>query len=73
VVRSRRHWLGDPTLAMVSVIKANVWREFRLGLSLLAAMQTVPRSVRRRRGGWRRRMAQLAQITHARIKGVVAW
>jgi multiple sugar transport system permease protein len=37
------HWLGNPDLAMLSVIMANVWRGFPFfGVSFLAAMQTVP-------------------------------
>jgi multiple sugar transport system permease protein len=37
------HWLGDPTLAMLSVVVANVWRGFPFfGVSLLAAMQVIP-------------------------------
>src|SRR5262249_59288191 len=40
------HWLGDPTLAMASVITANVWRGFPFfGVSFLAAMQTVPQDL----------------------------
>jgi len=46
-VTSGVHWLGDPTLAMVSVIIANVWRGFPFfGVSFLAAMQTVPEAGR---------------------------
>src|SRR5262249_56881323 len=42
-VRSGVHWLGDPTLAMASVITANVWRGFSFfGVSFLAPMQPVP-------------------------------
>jgi multiple sugar transport system permease protein len=43
VIASGIHWLGDPTLAMLSVIVANVWRGFPFfGVSLLAAMQVIP-------------------------------
>ncbi|PYM54489.1 MAG: hypothetical protein DMD77_23140 [Candidatus Rokuibacteriota bacterium] len=40
------HWLGNPDLAMLSVIMANVWRGFPFfGVSFLAAMQTVPQDL----------------------------
>ncbi|HEV2054535.1 MAG TPA: sugar ABC transporter permease [Methylomirabilota bacterium] len=40
------HWLGNPNLAMLSVIMANVWRGFPFfGVSFLAAMQTVPQDL----------------------------
>jgi multiple sugar transport system permease protein len=43
LITSGIHWLGDPTLAMASVITANVWRGFPFfGVSLLAAMQVIP-------------------------------
>jgi multiple sugar transport system permease protein len=43
VIASGVHWLGDPKLAMLSVIVANVWRGFPFfGVSLLAAMQVIP-------------------------------
>jgi multiple sugar transport system permease protein len=46
VVTSGVHWLGDPTLAMASVIIANIWRGFPFfGVSFLAAMQTVPQDL----------------------------
>lgn len=46
VVTSGIHWLGDPRLAMLSVILANVWRGFPFfGVSFLAAMQTVPQDL----------------------------
>ena len=45
-VSSGVHWLGDPTLAMVSVVMANVWRGFPFfGVSFLAALQTVPQEL----------------------------
>ncbi|PYN18191.1 MAG: sugar ABC transporter permease, partial [Candidatus Rokuibacteriota bacterium] len=74
VVRSGVHWLGDPTLAMVSVIMANVWRGFPFfGVSFLAAMQTVPQELYDAAavdgaGGWHK----FWQITLPSIKGVVA-
>ena len=37
------NWLGDPTLAMGSIIMANVWRGLPFfAISFLAALQTVP-------------------------------
>lgn len=46
LIRSGFHWLGDPTLAMLSVIVANVWRGFPFfGVAMLAAMQTVPQDL----------------------------
>jgi multiple sugar transport system permease protein len=46
VVTSGIHWLGDPTLAMASVVIANIWRGFPFfGVSFLAAMQTVPQDL----------------------------
>jgi multiple sugar transport system permease protein len=43
VIASGVHWLGDPKLAMLSVIVANVWRGFPFfGVSLLAALQVIP-------------------------------
>jgi multiple sugar transport system permease protein len=46
VVTSGVHWLGDPTLAMASVVIANIWRGFPFfGVSFLAAMQTVPQDL----------------------------
>ncbi len=46
VIRSGIHWLGDPSLAMLSVVVANVWRGFPFfGVSILAAMQTVPQDL----------------------------
>ena len=36
-------WLGDPTLAMVSIIIINTWRGLPFyGITLLAGLQTVP-------------------------------
>jgi ABC-type sugar transport system permease subunit len=46
LVGSGVHWLGDPALAMLSVVMANVWRGFPFfGVSILAAMQTVPQEL----------------------------
>jgi len=46
VIGSGIHWLGNPALAMFSVIAANVWRGFPFfGVSFLAAMQTVPQEL----------------------------
>lgn len=46
VVTSGVHWLGDPSLAMLSVIMANIWRGFPFfGVSFLAALQTVPQEL----------------------------
>jgi multiple sugar transport system permease protein len=46
LIRSGIHWLGDPALAMLSVVTANVWRGFPFfGVSILAAMQTVPQEL----------------------------
>ena len=43
LISSGIHWLGDSTLAMLSVVVANVWRGFPFfGVSLLAAMQVIP-------------------------------
>ncbi len=39
-------WLSDPTLAMMAVITVNVWRGFPFfGISLLAALQNIPREL----------------------------
>jgi len=68
------HWLGDPTLAMVSVVMANVWRGFPFfGVSFLAALQTVPQELYDAAdvdgaGGWQK----FWRITLPSIKGVVA-
>src|SRR6266403_251707 len=73
-VRSGVHWLGDPTLAMASVITANVWRGFPFfGVSFLAAMQTVPQELYDAAavdgaGSWEK----FWRITLPSIKGVVA-
>ena len=46
LIGSGIHWLGNPDLAMLSVIMANVWRGFPFfGVSFLAAMQTVPQDL----------------------------
>jgi len=46
IVGAGIHWLGNPDLAMLSVIMANVWRGFPFfGVSFLAAMQTVPQDL----------------------------
>jgi multiple sugar transport system permease protein len=43
LISSGIHWLGDSTLAMLSVVVANVWRGFPFfGVSLLAALQVIP-------------------------------
>jgi multiple sugar transport system permease protein len=74
VVRTGVHWLGDPTLAMVSVVMANVWRGFPFfGVSFLAALQTVPQDLYDAAdvdgaGGWQK----FWRITLPSIKGVVA-
>src|SRR5207245_266632 len=73
-VKSGVHWLGDPTLAMASVITANVWRGFPFfGVSFLAAMQTVPQELYDAAavdgaGSWEK----FWRITLPSIKGVVA-
>ncbi len=42
VMRRRINWLGDPTLAMISVIIVNVWRGVPFyAISLLAGLQTI--------------------------------
>jgi multiple sugar transport system permease protein len=42
VIHSRINWLGDPTLAMISVIIVNVWRGVPFyAISLLAGLQTI--------------------------------
>ncbi len=74
VVTSGVHWLGDPTLAMTSVIIANIWRGFPFfGVSFLAAMQTVPQELYAAAevdgaGPWEK----FRHITLPSIKGVVA-
>lgn len=46
LIQSGIHWLGNPKLAMLSVIMANIWRGFPFfGVSFLAAMQTVPQDL----------------------------
>jgi multiple sugar transport system permease protein len=42
ILHSRINWLGDPTLAMISVIIVNVWRGVPFyAISLLAGLQTI--------------------------------
>lgn len=42
IIRTRINWLGDPILAMVSVIIVNVWRGVPFyAISLLAGLQTI--------------------------------
>jgi len=42
IIHSRINWLGEPTLAMVSVIIVNVWRGVPFyAISLLAGLQTI--------------------------------
>ena len=42
IIHGRINWLGDPTLAMVSVIIVNVWRGVPFyAISLLAGLQTI--------------------------------
>src|SRR5438876_4571622 len=73
-VRSGVHWLGDPSLAMASVVMANVWRGFPFfGVSFLPAMQTVPQGLDDAAavdgaGSWEK----FWRITLPSIKGVVA-
>ena len=53
-------WLGDPTLAMVSIIIINTWRGLPFyGITLLAGLQTVPSELHEAAsmdgaGGWER-------------------
>src|ERR1700757_1168866 len=53
-------WLGDPTLAMVSIIIINTWRGLPFyGITLLAGLQTVPAELYEAAsidgaGGWQR-------------------
>src|SRR5215831_12509056 len=53
-------WLGDPTLAMVSIIIINTWRGLPFyGITLLAGLQTVPPELYEAAtidgaGGWQR-------------------
>src|SRR5690242_4544904 len=42
IIKTRINWLGDPTMAMVSVIIVNVWRGVPFyAISLLAGLQTI--------------------------------
>jgi multiple sugar transport system permease protein len=42
IIRTRINWLGDPNLAMISVIIVNVWRGVPFyAISLLAGLQTI--------------------------------
>ncbi len=42
IINGRINWLGDPTLAMISVIVVNVWRGVPFyAISLLAGLQTI--------------------------------
>jgi multiple sugar transport system permease protein len=42
VIRSRINWLGDPDLALISVIIVNIWRGVPFfAISLLAGLQTI--------------------------------
>ena len=74
VVTSGVHWLGDPTLAMASVIIANIWRGFPFfGVSFLAAMQTVPRDLyAAAEVDGAGAVQKFLHITLPNIKGVVA-
>jgi len=74
VVKSGVHWLGDPSLAMLSVVMANIWRGFPFfGVSFLAALQTVPQELYDAAdvdgaGSWQK----FWRITLPSIKSVVA-
>jgi multiple sugar transport system permease protein len=74
VVTSGVHWLGDPSLAMLSVVMANIWRGFPFfGVSFLAALQTVPQELYDAAdvdgaNGWQK----FWRITLPSIKSVVA-
>ena len=74
IVKAGFHWLGNPDLAMLSVIIANVWRGFPFfGVSFLAAMQTVPQDLYDAASvdgasAWQ----QFWRISLPSIKGVVA-
>ena len=42
IIRARINWLGDPTLALISVIIVNIWRGVPFyAISLLAGLQTI--------------------------------
>jgi multiple sugar transport system permease protein len=42
----RINWLGDPTLAMISIIVANMWRGVPFfAITLLAGLQTIPQEL----------------------------
>ena len=42
IIKTRINWLGDPTMAMISVIIVNVWRGVPFyAISLLAGLQTI--------------------------------
>ena len=42
IIRTRINWLGDPTLALISVMIVNVWRGVPFyAISLLAGLQTI--------------------------------
>jgi multiple sugar transport system permease protein len=42
IIRARINWLGDPTLALISVIVVNIWRGVPFyAISLLAGLQTI--------------------------------
>src|SRR5213079_2144895 len=42
IIRTRINWLGDPQLAMISIIIVNVWRGVPFyAISLLAGLQTI--------------------------------
>ena len=74
IIKAGFHWLGNPDLAMLSVIIANVWRGFPFfGVSFLAAMQTVPQDLYDAASvdgasAWQ----QFWRISLPSIKGVVA-
>ncbi|HTY78081.1 MAG TPA: sugar ABC transporter permease [Candidatus Bathyarchaeia archaeon] len=74
LIKAGFHWLGNPDLAMLSVIMANVWRGFPFfGVSFLAAMQTVPQDLYDAASvdgasAWQ----QFWRISLPSIKGVVA-
>ena len=74
LIKAGFHWLGNPDLAMLSVIIANVWRGFPFfGVSFLAAMQTVPQDLYDAASvdgasAWQ----QFWRISLPSIKGVVA-
>ena len=64
LITGRINWLGDPDLAMISIIIVNIWRGVPFfAISLLAGLQTISPELQRGRRH-RRRQALAAVLVH---------